>query len=312
VREEQVRLFGASYIDVVQTNKRIGLASLDVGDPVAAIASYREAIEGMAAQSGAGGPQALASARMKLGASLLDARRLDEAERELREALAVLAPMNHLHAVETRGLLTMVLTRYGRLQEAEAMLAPSLAQPPANPVDVARFKSSLGQLRSAQGRHAEAASLLREAHELYVQSGTPSSAAVSLATLGDAQLAAGSAADALATLQRADLLLDKVHPNGSPDHADLLTDLARAQLELGRPPEAVAAARRADEFWTRFDAGNRHAGLAALWHARALLAAGQAQQAAQASTRASVILTKAALPADRTLLTQTLREVRSE
>jgi serine/threonine-protein kinase len=312
VREEQVRLFGASYIDVVQTNKRIGLASLDVGDPVAAIASYREAIEGMAAQSGAGGPQALASARMKLGASLLDARRLDEAERELREALAVLAPMNHLHAVETRGLLTMVLTRDGRLQEAEAMLAPSLAQPPANPVDVARFKSSLGQLRSAQGRHAEAASLLREAHELYVQSGTPSSAAVSLATLGDAQLAAGSAADALATLQRADLLLDKVHPNGSPDHADLLTDLARAQLELGRPPEAVAAARRADEFWTRFDAGNRHAGLAALWHARALLAAGQAQQAAQASTRASVILTKAALPADRTLLTQTLREVRSE
>jgi tetratricopeptide (TPR) repeat protein len=175
-------------------------------------------------------------------------------------------------------------------------------------VQLASFKSSLGQLRSAQGRHAEAVSLLREAHDLYVKSGTPSEAAVSLATLGDAQLAAGRSAEALATLQRADMLLEKLHPHGSPDHADLLTDLTRAQLELGHPSEAVAAAKRADEFWTRFDAGNRHAGLAALWHARALLANGQSRQASQTSKRASAVLAKAALPADRTLLTQTLRE----
>ena len=177
--------------------------------------------------------------------------------------------------METMWLLAVVLMREGRLKEAEAMFAPSLAQAPTLPVDVAKFKWRLGQLRSLQGRHDEAMSLLREAQERFQKSGTPSQAAVALAALGSAQLAAGDAAAALATLQRSDTLLDKLHPNGSPDHADLLIDLARAQLALGHPREAAAAAAEAEEFWSRFDAHNRQAGLAQLWHARALLADGQ-------------------------------------
>jgi tetratricopeptide (TPR) repeat protein len=107
------------------------------------------------------------------------------------------------------------------------------------------------------------------------------------------------------------MLLDKLHPHGSPDHADLLIDLARAQLALGRAREAAVAAAQADEFWKQFDAQNRQAGLAALWHARALLAQGQAQQADESWKRASVVLAKAALPPDRKLLTQTGRELQA-
>jgi tetratricopeptide (TPR) repeat protein len=210
---------------------------------------------------------------MRLGGSLIDARRFDEAEQELRQAHAALVELKDPRATDTMWLLAAVFTHDGRLAEAEAMLAPSLAQEPTNPMDLARFKRQLGQLRSAQGRHEEAASLLQDAATLFQESGSRSQAAVSIATLGGAQVAAGNAAAAIVTLQRADALLGQLHPHGSPDHADLLIDLARAQLALGHSRDAVAAAGRAEEFWNRFDARNRQAGLAAHWHARAQLAA---------------------------------------
>jgi serine/threonine-protein kinase len=313
VREEQLRLFGSiSYPDVIFTNERIALASLMLGDPLAAVAGYREVIRGVTEKAGGGSPIEIAKNQMRLGGALMDARRFDEAERELRQAHHAFESLKNPNVVVTRRLLAGVMTRDGRLEEAEAMLAPLIAQPPSsNPRDLAPFKWRLGQLRSAQARHEEAVSLLREAQALFVESGAPSEAAVALATLGAAQLAAGNASHAVATLQRADMLLDKLHPHGSPDHADLLIDLARAQLALGRAREAVVAAAQADEFWKQFDAQNRQAGLAALWHARALLAQGQAQQADESWKRASVVLAKAALPPDRKLLTQTGRELQA-
>jgi len=309
VREEQIRLFGGtSYIDVLHTNRRIALASLALGDPLTAIGVYREVIEGLSAQTGGGSRVQIARERMRLGASLLDARRFADAEPQLRQAQAVLVPAKDSNAPESVQLLAMVLLHDGRLKEAEALLGPSL-DPAATAVDLAKFKGRTGRLRSAQGRHEEALSLLQEAEDLFQKSGTPSQAAVALATLGNAQLAAGRAADAIVTLQRGDMLLDKVHPHGSPDHADLLIDLTRAQLGVGHPRDATAAAARAEEFWDGFDVGNRQAGLAALWHARALLADGRAEEASARWKQASTILAKAGLPVDGTLLTQTRREL---
>jgi len=309
VREEQLRLFGSSsYADIARTNERIAAASLSLGDPVTAIASYREAVDGLAAQAGGGAADVIARDRMRLGAALLEARRFDEGEGELRKALAVLEPLKDSRAMETRWFLAQVAMRNGHLPEAESMLAPPLAKAPASSLDVAKFKWRLGQLRSLQGRHDEALSALREAEEGLQKSGTPSQAAVALGALGGAQLAAGDAAAALATFQRSDTLLTKLHPKGSPDHADLLIDLARAHLALGHPAEAVTAAAQAEAFWTRFDAQNRQAGLAQLWHARALLADRQGEQALQTWRRASGVLSRAALPADGTLLAQSRRE----
>src|SRR6185312_13741791 len=90
VREEQLRMFGSSsYPDVARTNERIASASLALGDPVTGIAHYREAVEGLAAQAGGGAADVIARDRMRLATALLDARRLDEAEGELRKALPV-------------------------------------------------------------------------------------------------------------------------------------------------------------------------------------------------------------------------------
>ena len=279
VREAQLRLFGSiSYVDVVRTNERIAAASLTLGDPIGGITGYREAIEGSAAQAGGGDRQLIARNRMRLGGALLDARRFDEAEKELREAYVVLEPVKSAATAAVMRSLAAVMIHDGRLKEAEEMLAPSLAKPPALPLDLASFKLRLGQLRSAQGRHQEALSLLSEAESLLQKSEMPSQAAEVLANLGSAQLAARRTADAIVTLERSDGLLQKFHPNGSPDHADMLIDLARARLAVGRTRDAVAAAARAEEFWTRFDARNRQAELArtVLAQARRELQAGSA------------------------------------
>src|SRR5262249_37946028 len=158
-------------------------------------------------------------------------------------------------------LLVAVLVHDGRLADAESTLAPLMEQPPSTPRDLAAFKRRLGQLRSAQGRPQEGVAILRAAENLYEKTETPGRLAEALPTLGAAQPATGNAADALATLSRGDTVLEKVHPQGSPDHADLLIDIARAQLMLGHPADAVTAAARAEEFWNRFDAQNRQAGL---------------------------------------------------
>jgi serine/threonine-protein kinase len=311
VRKEQLLLFGSSsYPDVARTNERIAAASLTLGDPVTAITHFREAVEGLSAQVG-GAADVVGRDRMRLGLALLDARRFEEGEAELRKALAVLEPLGDSRAMETRWLLSQVAMRNGRLQDAEAMLAPSLAKPPSSALDVAKFKWRLGQLRSLQGRHDEALSTLREAQAGFEKSGSASQAAVSLAAVGRAQLVAGDPAAALATLQRGDALLTKLHPKGSPDHADLLIDLARVQLALGRPADAVTAAARADSFWTQFDPQNRQTGLAQTWHARALLAAGQSDEALQTWKRASSLLSRVALPTDAAFLTQTRRELQT-
>jgi tetratricopeptide (TPR) repeat protein len=311
VREEQMRLFGTrAYTFVVRTNERIGLVSLMMGDPASAIASYHEALRGETEQIGGADAVEIARNRMKLGEALLAARRFNEAEKELRDAREMRKRLNQPPSPELALLLVAVLTHDGRLAEAELTLAPLLEQPPASPRDLAAFKRRLGQLRSAQGRPGEAVSILREAEKLYEKTETPDRVAEAIATLGSAQLAAGNATDALATLSRSDKVLEKVHPQGSPDHADLLIDIARAQLILGHPADAVTAAARAEEFWKQFDAQNRQAGLAQLWHARALLAQGDQYQAFETGERALAVLDKAALPVDGPLLTQIRRELR--
>ncbi len=98
---------------------------------------------------------------------------------------------------------------------------------------------------------------------------------------GDMNLALGRAlANARRYMRQTRSLFETLHPNMSPDRADLLVSLARAQLALGRVEDAVASAGQAATFWRTFDARNRRTEIATLWHARALHAAGQTQKPA--------------------------------
>ena len=134
--------------------------------------------------------------------------------------------------------------------------------------------------------------------------------ALALAALGEAQIEEGLASDALDTLAQAQSLFGKLHPTMSPDRADLLVSLTRAQIAGGRAEEAVASADQAATFWRSFDPANRSTAVASLWHARALFAAGHGQEAAETLRQASAMFRTAGLPADRALLLQTQREIR--
>jgi tetratricopeptide (TPR) repeat protein len=191
-----------------------------------------------------------------------------------------------------------------------------LEQPLNNADEEIRIKARVAQVRSAQGRHDEALALLREASDFFADAAPRAGLAgsfqhaASLGSLGHALLASGRAAESLEVLQQARTLYLRHMRNGSPDLADVALDIAQAQLAVGRASEAVDPAGEAVAFWSRFDRTQRDTGIALIWHARALAAAGEATQAADALGRAQDILASTSLPADRVLLEQTRRQLR--
>ena len=110
---------------------------------------------------------------------------------------------------------------------------------------------------------------------------------------------------------KANSLFEKLHPNMSPDRADLLVSLARAQIAGGRPEEAVASADQAATFWRSFDPTSRSTAVATLWHARALYVAGHEQKGAETLRQASAMFSTTSLPAERALLEETQRIMRN-
>ncbi len=310
---QQIELLGPDHFDVVRTLGRLGNASLALGDPLTAIDSFRG---GLRTATASGGESKVDAGRwhFAVGRGLASARRYDEAEKELSEANRILTATlgaNDLDVRGAAGVTGFVLTRNGRLAEADAVFAPLLSRPFSTPLEEAYTKLRLGILRSAQGRHAEAQALFRESAAFFSKQPLATNHAVTLAALGESQIEAGQTADALDSLTRARTLFEKVQPAVSPDRADLLVNLARAQLAAGRTADAVASANQAATFWRGFDPANRSTGVALLWHARALHAAGQVQQAAEPLRQAGAILRTRGLPAERALLERTEREMRA-
>jgi len=129
------------------------------------------------------------------------------------------------------------------------------------------------------------------------------------AALGAALLDAGNPAAARAELQAARALFESLQPQRSADHADVLIDLARAQLALGQAHAARALTEEAVSFWARFDPDHRSADVARLWHARSRLPAGHPVAAADVLRPASPGRTVSARPADRALLDSARRDV---
>jgi tetratricopeptide (TPR) repeat protein len=88
----------------------------------------------------------------------------------------------------------------------------------------------------------------------------------------------------------------------TPARVDLRVGLGRAHLALGDPARALPYFTEADAFWRGFEAGNRWAGEAAYWLGRCQLALGRTREARATLARATDILSKSPLPADRKLL----------
>jgi eukaryotic-like serine/threonine-protein kinase len=292
----------------------IGKASLILGDPLAAADAYRHALTGDLALSGGRPTRRLALTHLRLASALLAARRVTEAHAEMRLAneISASAPWANEVSRRAKALSALLLQRSGHLAEADAVYADLLALPHTEDSDEAPLiEVALGALRSAQGRHAEALALLGTSAAFFSQRPMSIQYARTLVALGTAQLEDDRASQASETLRQGDALLAKLQPNSSPERADVLVSLARAHLALGHVGEAVKASADAAAFWSRFDPSLRETGIALLWHARALTAAGNAAKAAAAANQAGAILASVGAPGDRSLVEQTKREPRA-
>jgi serine/threonine-protein kinase len=305
--QQQIELLG-THTDVQRTLGRLANASLGIGDPLTAIDSLRHGLRIERALYGERPTTDYGLFQLVLGRALANARRYEEAEKELSQANQILAATlkpDDFNARIAPGAWGFVLTRLGRLDEADAIFARLFSRPFSLPLEEAHTKLRLGILRSAQRRHVEAQALLREAAAFFSKLPLATNHAVTLAALGEAQIEAGLAPDALETLTRAKELFEKLQPAMSPDRADLLVNVARAQVAVGRSTEAVSSAGQAVTFWRSFDSANRSTGIALLWHARALHAAGDEAKATEPLRQAGAILAIRGQPADRSLLERT-------
>jgi serine/threonine-protein kinase len=308
----QIRLLGPDHLEVIVSYTRIGLAALTTGDAATAIDAYRAALAAELRKAGGVPTRGVGQRRYQLGNALLDARRDAEAEAELREAVSLLStflPPASSDRQLAHAALALALARRGRLTAAEAEVKLAQARLLGATMDDAVIALRLGRVRLLQGRAAEALALLQPATEFAARQALPLAHAKLRAALGAALLDAGNPAAARTELQTARALFESLQPQRSPDHADVLVDLARAQLALGQASAARALTEEAVSFWSRVDPSHRSAGVGRLWQARSLLAAGHPAAAADVLRQAGPERAVSALPADRALLEGARRDV---
>jgi serine/threonine-protein kinase len=308
VRRLQAAMLGVRHTQVARTLRHIAETSLMLGDSTTAIVDIGEAVRICAEKSGGEPTPQLARAKLGAGDVFASVRRYDAALSEWRDAATLYTALygadNQLARLARSGA-AYALTMSGQLDAADAMFA-TMHDTHFTSGRTAIFERRLGTLRSAQGRHEEALALLREARD---SAPSPWARALALADLGDALVAAGQPAEALAVLREARSALRETQRNGSPDLADISIEIARAHMALGHSTEAVAASTEAVTFWSQFESRQRAAGLALLWHGRALAEAGDGPGAALALGEAGQILAASGSAIDQALLDQA-RQVR--
>ena len=132
------------------------------------------------------------------------------------------------YALRSHSFRALALTRLGRLEEAEAAFE-SLAQAPWTGTDPSAHGGRLAELRSSQGRHAEAMTLARTSCDGLQSHTSKTVQAQASQTLGTVLLAAGHCDEAIAPLEHSVRLYAQHHLAVSADHADALAALARAR-----------------------------------------------------------------------------------
>ncbi|MBX3737843.1 MAG: serine/threonine protein kinase [Candidatus Didemnitutus sp.] len=167
------RLVTAEHPNIASSYVAIGRVRLDMGDFASAEKYFNDAI---VLDTRLLGPKdwRVASARGRLGATWCREGRLDDAERELRTALAIMSedPTNnptHI-AVTQLELARVLLLRGGMAAEAEKLLRSALEiqrrRYPPEGWRVASTKSLLAEALLQQRRWAEAEPLLLAAHAI--------------------------------------------------------------------------------------------------------------------------------------------------
>ena len=300
-------LLGPTHSRVSKIAHLVGDAKLSAGDVSGAIAAFRLSEDVEDASSGNNSRFDRGMARFYLASALGAARRNDEALAMYAEAVTLLSasagPLN-LRTLRAVTAQAWQLAEAGRLAESNNAFA-TLDPAGWSDADQASYQRRLAALRSLEGRHDEALRLAQAANEVLRRNPNRNVQARGLQALGTIQLEAGNAAAASRALQQARDLFAQAQIQMSPERAETLTALGRAQLALGDAPAAVASASAGVQFWHSFDATNRRAGLAQLVLAEALWAEGSKVPARQALEEAGPLLSASAFTNDRALLAAT-------
>jgi eukaryotic-like serine/threonine-protein kinase len=312
IARQRAQLSGEFHHAVATAHHEIGYGLNSIGDVNGAITEFHEALRILLARSGGEPNMDAGNSLYNLGVLYGAARRYSQSLAEFQKSDSMytkLGGADHPMARLARSGIAMALTELERFAEADAIFTQLQRQTFEDPYDTAMLQLRLGALRSTQGKHADAQRLLRESAAFLSQPSLEGRLAAALRCMGEDLLEDQQAMAALEVLQRARGVIEKKHLNGSPELAEISVALARAHLELGHREQALAEVQRGTAFWDAFDAENRSAGMAHLWHARTLAAAGQTADAAVALQRAAGILATTARAADRALLERTRREV---
>jgi len=233
VLADSIRFFGADHWHLQFAANFLGHVRLDSGDVQGAIDAFRTQLAASGSRSETGSDMGMG--HFALARALLAAGRNDEALEHFEAGARLHAEAGgpeSTYALRSHSGRALALTRLGRLQEAEAAFE-SLAQAPWTGTDQAAHASRLAELRSQQGRHAEATALARTSCAALQSHTSKTVQARASQTLGAVLLAAGHSGEAIAPLETSVRLYAKHHLGVSADHAEAVVALARARAFAG-------------------------------------------------------------------------------
>jgi eukaryotic-like serine/threonine-protein kinase len=291
---EDSRIFGESLSAIVPLEIEIGALEEAIAGARRAIAIYlKEGEPGSATHAGR---------VRKLGSALLAARASGEAAGVLEEALRLsLASKSTLDALHARGSFGLALAYLGRFDEADRQLRQTIEESGSMSARAHHLASrNLGTSLRLQGRYVESLQLLEKSIAASaIQPSHRGDHAHGLLEAGLSRLELGEFDAARELFTRAEALFDDVQSqHTTPARADLLSGMARVQLQRGDYAAALRSAEAADLFWRDFDPENRWAGEAALWLGRCYLALDRGAEADEALSRAARVLSRSPIPSD--------------
>jgi serine/threonine-protein kinase len=264
-------VFGASSRMVGLFSLPLARYQIETGRISEALAISERAITILAQDMG---PEAFhhAVAIHHRGASLLAARRAAEAEPDLRHAAVAmrrhLGPSNWI----TRWFeadWAIALARTGRHRPAVQLIEAQLSVRPPSPSAETMARYTMGVLRRLSGDAGAALRIQRAALASAPPGrGTDLLRMRILTETGLALLDLDEPREAARSLEQALMLSRQEQTHASPERADILVGLGRANVARGPAAAACPLLLEADIFWRGFDSGSSEAREAARWLAR--------------------------------------------
>ncbi|QTN21738.1 serine/threonine protein kinase [Rhizobacter sp. AJA081-3] len=274
-------LLGAQHRDVAAAFGFLGRAQRDHGQPDAALDSLRTGLKATGSGDSKNSALHRAVSEQVMGDALNALGRHDEALAAVQRSLQAYEQAAGANSPLARNAYltqSMALAGLGRLAEAERELrARRAGLDPKQALVVARFDNQLAAVLAASDRAEEALALAREA-SVKLRAAAPPVAASSALAVALAQLAAGHARDAIATVEPLLATLQANQHADSPLLAEARWLLGQALLADHRAEAAEPPLRQARDAWQRLNPQGRMADRTQVEHARAMRALGRPER----------------------------------